>query len=159
MSKKRRALIFAIGLAGILVAFAPLPVNAAGSSQRTIRVEASQFAYQPAVIRVNPGDTVTLEIASTDVVHGLYLDGYGVSAAAEPGQTARLTFTADRQGSYRFRCNVTCGSLHPFMIGELQVGPDTGAYRAIGLTALAGLAAVVLFPHPAGTEETGCASS
>ncbi len=157
MSKKRRAFVFAIGLAAILVAFAPLPVRAAGPAQRSFRVEASQFAYQPAVLRVNPGDTVTLEIVSTDVVHGLYVDGYGVSTTADPGQTARLTFTADRPGLYRFRCNVTCGALHPFMIGELQVGADTGVYRALGLTALAGLAAIVIFPHPAHIDEAGCA--
>ncbi len=159
MTKKRWALILAIGLAGILVGFAPPPVRAAQGVQRTIRVEASQFAYLPAVIRVDPGDTVTLEIVSMDVVHGLYVDGYGISATADPGQTARLTFTADRPGSFRIRCNVTCGALHPFMIGEQQVGTDTGVYRAIGLTALAGLAAVVIFPHPANIEEAGCASS
>ncbi len=148
-----------IGLSGMLVAFAPLPVRTAGPTRRTIRVEASQFAYQPSVLQVNPGDIVTLEIVSTDVVHGLYVDGYGVAATADPGQTVRLTFTADRPGLYRIRCNITCGALHPFMIGELRVGRDAGVYRAFGLTTLAGLAAIVLVPHSANMEEAGCASS
>ncbi len=45
--------------------------------ERVFRIEASQFAYNPGEIRVNPGDTVTIELISTDVVHGLYVDGYG----------------------------------------------------------------------------------
>jgi len=134
-------------LAGAVIVFAPLPVRAAPPAQRTFRVEASQFAYAQAVIEVNPGDTVTIELVSIDVVHGLYLDEYGVSVTADPGQTARLTFTADRSGSFRFRCNVTCGALHPFMIGKLQVGPNTWLWRAIALTVLAALAILILRPN------------
>ena len=131
---------------------APLPVRASAPMQRTLRVEASQFAYAPAVLEVNPGDTVTIELVSKDVVHGLYLDGYGVSVMADPGQTASLTFTADKAGSFRFRCNVTCGALHPFMIGKIQVGPNTWLIRAIALTVIAGLAMLVLRPKLAKPE-------
>ena len=135
-----------------MIAFAPLPVRLAPPAQRTFRVEARQFAFSPAVLTVDPGDTVTIELVSTDVVHGLYVDGYGVSVTADPGQTARLTFTADRSGSFRFRCNVTCGAMHPFMIGKLQVGSNTLLWRAIGLTVLAALAAIILFHRPANVK-------
>lgn len=103
---------------------------------RVFRLSASQYAYAPAELHVNPGDTVTIELLSTDAVHGLYVDGYGVSVESDPGQTASLTFIADRPGSYRFRCNVTCGSLHPFMIGKLTVGNNTALFRGLGLTML-----------------------
>ncbi len=146
MSKKQWFFGILIVLAGAVIVFAPLPVHAAQPAQRTYRVEASQFAYSQAVIEVNPGDTVTIELVSTDVVHGLYLDGYGVSVTADPGQTSRLTFSADRSGSFRFRCNVTCGALHPFMVGKLQVGPNTWLWRAIALTVLAVLAVLILHP-------------
>jgi len=59
------------------------------------------------------GDHVTIDLVSTDVVHGLYLDGYDLNVTADPGQTATLSFVADRSGSFRFRCSVTCGALHP----------------------------------------------
>jgi heme/copper-type cytochrome/quinol oxidase subunit 2 len=144
--KKQFFLMLAI-LAGALIAFAPLPVRAAAPAMRSIRVEASQFAYTPAVLQVNPGDTVTIELVSTDVVHGLYVDGYGVSVTADPGQTARLTFIADKAGSFRFRCNEPCGALHPFMIGKLQVGPNNSLQRAIGLTFLAAFAMMVMQPN------------
>jgi heme/copper-type cytochrome/quinol oxidase subunit 2 len=149
LSREQWFYIILAGLAGALIVFAPLPVRVAPPSQRTFRVEASQFAYSPAVLTVNPGDIVTIELVSTDVVHGLYVDGYGASVTADPGQTVSLTFIANKPGSFRFRCNVTCGALHPFMIGKLQVGTNTLLWRAVGLALLAAFSGVALFPRPA----------
>ena len=124
-------------MAGLAVAFAPLPVPAIAPQGRTFQVDARQFAYSPAELKVNTGDTVTIQLVSTDVVHGLYVDGYDVSVEADPGQSATLTFVADKPGSFRFRCNITCGAMHPFMIGRLTVGTNHWLFRSIGLAALA----------------------
>jgi heme/copper-type cytochrome/quinol oxidase subunit 2 len=122
---------------GMLLAFAPLPGLSHSSPQsRSIRIEANQFAYLPGQFHVNPGDLVTIELVSTDVVHGLYVDGYDLSVQSDPGQPAYLTFTADKTGSFRFRCNVTCGALHPFMIGKITVGVNHWLYRGSGLAFL-----------------------
>lgn len=123
-------------LAGLVVAFAPLPVPPATPQARTFEIDARQFAYSPSELKVNQGDTVTIRLTSTDVVHGLYMDGYDISVEADPGQSATLTFIADKPGSFRFRCNVTCGAMHPFMIGKLTVGNNNWLYRSIGLAAL-----------------------
>ena len=135
-----------LALLGVMILFTPLPARAAPPADRLVRVEASQYAYVPGVIHVEQGDTVTLELVSTDVVHGLYLDGYGVSITADPGQTSRITFKAARAGSFRFRCSVTCGAMHPFMIGRLVVGGNGWFWRAIGLAGLAALG-VILRPR------------
>ncbi|MEW6030308.1 MAG: cupredoxin domain-containing protein [Chloroflexota bacterium] len=127
-------------MAGLVVAFAPLPVPPITPQARTFRLDARQFAYSPSELKVNPGDTVTLQLVSTDVVHGFYVDGYEVSVEADPGQTATLTFIADKSGSFRFRCNVTCGALHPFMIGKLTVGSNDWLYRSIGLVVISMIA-------------------
>ncbi|GAB4480736.1 MAG: hypothetical protein OHK0031_02110 [Anaerolineales bacterium] len=127
-------------LAGLAVAFAPLPAQTIAPKTRTFRLAASQFAYLPGEISVNPGDTVTIELVSTDVVHGLYIDGYNLSLVADPGQSATLTFVADQPGSFRLRCNVTCGAMHPFMVGKLHVGPNVWLYRSVALAVL-----VILF--------------
>jgi heme/copper-type cytochrome/quinol oxidase subunit 2 len=153
LSRRRWFFVLLAGLAGALILLAPLPLRAAVPvQQRTFRVEASQFAYTPAVLRVNPGDTVTIELVSTDVVHGLYVDGYGASVTADPGQTARLTFTADRPGSFRFRCNITCGALHPFMIGKIQVGPNTWLWRSVALAILAAFSVLTIYPNATKAE-------
>jgi len=133
----------AFGLLAALVILAPLPGTAAAPVERTVRVEASNFAYTPGVITVNRGDHVTLELVSSDVVHGLYIDGYDLEAIAEPGKSARLSFIANRGGTFRLRCSVTCGDLHPFMIGKLKVGPGRLFWRASGLAVLAVLAGML----------------
>lgn len=123
-------------MAGLVVAFAPLPVPPATPQERTFEIDARQYAYSPSELQVNQGDTITIRLVSTDVVHGLYVDGYDLSVEADPGQTATLTFTADKPGSFRFRCNITCGAMHPFMIGKLTVGNNNWLYRSVGLALL-----------------------
>jgi len=130
-------------MAGLVVAFAPLPAQPVMPQERTFRIEARQFAYSPSELKVNAGDKVIIQLVSTDVVHGLYVDGYDVSVKADPGQTQTLTFTADKPGSFRFRCNVTCGAMHPFMIGKLTVGTNSWMYRSIGLAGLAVIAVII----------------
>ena len=137
MNSRLYLLLSFFAVAGLAVAFAPLPVQPIAPQERIFRIEARQFAYSPSDLRVNPGDKVTLQIVSTDVVHGLYVDGYDISAEADPGQTATLTFVANKPGSFRFRCNVTCGAMHPFMIGKLTVGTNRWLFRSIGLAVLA----------------------
>jgi heme/copper-type cytochrome/quinol oxidase subunit 2 len=131
-------------MAGLAVAFAPLPVQRITPQERTFQIDARQFAYSPADLKVNRGDTVTIQLVSTDVVHGLYVDGYGVAVEADPGQTATMTFTADQPGSFRFRCNVTCGAIHPFMIGKLTVGTNDWLLRSVGLAVVAVLGILIL---------------
>ena len=137
MSTSRWISSLLVVLAGLVVAFAPFP---SGENQhpteRLFRILASQYSYTPAQLQVNQGDTVTIELTSSDAVHGLYIDGYGVSATSDPGRSAALTFVANRSGSFRFRCNITCGALHPFMIGKLTVGSNAALYRGMGLTIL-----------------------
>lgn len=136
-------------LAGGLIAFTPLPRDKPVPEAKIIRVEAGQFSYAPGEIRVNTGDLVTISLVSTDVVHGLYVDGYDVSVTADPGQTQQLTFRADRPGTFRFRCNVTCGAMHPFMIGRLTVGGNDQLLRTTGLMLIAAIS-VVLMPRKPG---------
>jgi heme/copper-type cytochrome/quinol oxidase subunit 2 len=136
------ALVLALG-AGV-IAFAPLPGARATPANRHFRVEASSFKYTPATIRVNAGDHVAIDLVSTDVVHGLHIDGYDVSVSADPGRTASLSFVANRTGTFRLRCSVTCGAMHPFMIGKLHVGRNDLLWRALVLTLFAGLAGISL---------------
>jgi heme/copper-type cytochrome/quinol oxidase subunit 2 len=136
-------------IAGLVLAFAPLPVQPITPQERTFRIDARQYAYSPSELKVNAGDTVTLQLVSNDVVHGLYVDGYDISVEADPGQTKTLTFVADKPGSFRFRCNVTCGAMHPFMIGKLSVGKNEWLIRSLGLAVIAALGVISLVKEKA----------
>jgi cytochrome c oxidase subunit 2 len=124
---------------------APLPVAGAPPQERQITISARRYEFAPGAVRVNRGDTVTINLESVDVVHGLYLDGYGLSTVAEPGQPGRVRFVADRAGSFHFRCAVPCGNLHPFMIGKMVVGPNLTWLRAVAASLLATAGALVIF--------------
>ena len=130
-------------MAGLAVAFAPLPVPSITPQERIFRVDAQQFAYSPSELKVNPGDKVIIQLVSTDVAHGLYVDGYDISIEADPGQTKTLTFIANKPGSFRFRCNVTCGAMHPFMIGKLTVGTNNWLFRSVGLAMITVIGVIV----------------
>ena len=108
---------------------------------RTLTLDATQFEFTPGRLTVNQGDRVVFRLTASDVVHGFYLDGYGLERRIEPGVQQRIEFVADQPGKFRYRCSVSCGPLHPFMIGELIVSPNTPFWKAAGLvlTATAGL--------------------
>ncbi len=127
-------------LAAIAVLIVPVPLTPAAPQERHVRIEASQFQFTPSVVSVNPGDRVTIDLTTADVVHGLYVDDYGLNITADPGQTTRLTFVADKAGTFALRCFAPCGPLHPFMVGKLNVGPNWLLWRAVGVAGVAALA-------------------
>ena len=127
----------ALAVLGVAIVRPPSPSGHPGGTVRNLRITARDFAFAPATIEVNRGDRVTIELASTDYVHGLHIEGYDVDLTADPGQPATVTFIADRSGTFRVRCSVPCGPLHPFMAGRLQVGPPLTFYSSVVLAALA----------------------
>ena len=132
MRARLLSLVPFVGLA-LVVLLLPVPLTGAPAT-RQVTINADQFAFDPPVLRVNRGDRVRLTLQATDVVHGFYLDGYGIGTRVEPGISQQVEFVADRVGKFRYRCSVSCGTLHPFMIGELVVGPNLTYARAVGLT-------------------------
>jgi heme/copper-type cytochrome/quinol oxidase subunit 2 len=128
-----------------LALLAPIPVQGAAPQERHLTILARRFAFEPGTVHVNRGDQVIITLEATDVVHGLYVDGYGVSAVAEPGRPAQLSFVADRTGAFRLRCSVSCGNLHPFMIGKLIVEPNLRFWRAAAAATIAAVGALAAF--------------
>ena len=133
-----------LSLLGLVVFFVPLPGRATTPTDQIFHIDARRFEYDPAILKVNQGDRVTIELVATDVVHGMAIDGYNLETTADPGKTARLIFIADQPGTFRFRCTVTCGNMHPFMTGKLEVGQNSLLWRAIAFTGLVLIAGVWL---------------
>ncbi len=139
----RRVLTHPRALAGLpmiilllAVWLVPLP-GSAEARTHAIALDATQYQFTPGRVHVNRGDRIVIMLTASDVVHGFYLDGYGLEARVTPGVVERIEFTADNAGKFRYRCSVSCGSLHPFMIGELLVSSNTPYWRAIAMTLIA----------------------
>ena len=128
-----RVLLLVLTLGVLLV-----PVPTLGEPRaHDVMIDASQFEFSPSRLNVTRGDTVRVKLAASDVVHGFFLDGYEIDFRVEPGTSQEFAFVADRSGKFRYRCSVACGTLHPFMIGELVVGPNKLVWRASALAVLA----------------------
>ncbi|MBA4383754.1 MAG: hypothetical protein C0410_03385 [Anaerolinea sp.] len=134
-------IIFSLAFA-LSILFIPVPLPTPKPVDRLIRIEATSFQFTPGEMKINPGDRVTIELTSTDVVHGISIDGYDFTLVSDPGQAASGSFVANKLGMFRFRCSVACGNLHPFMIGKLQVGPNLLLIRGIVLGLFAVVAAL-----------------
>ena len=117
-----------------------------GSVDVTLYVE--QFAFSPSRISVRRGDRVNLRIISKDVTHGIFIDGYGIKKEIVPGYPTFVSFIADKPGKIQIRCAVICGPLHPFMLGEIVVRPNSFYWGSAVFLAL--LTATIL-----GFTETG----
>ena len=136
VNRRSVALISLVGLIGVVWLWLPLP-RTAEATTRHININAAEFAYAPGRIHVNRGDHVVITLTSTDVLHGFYVDGYGIDERVTPGIEKRIEFTADQTGKFHYRCSVTCGSLHPFMVGELVVSPNNRFIKSAGLMLMA----------------------
>ncbi len=143
--------VLLFGLLALALLVVPLP-GAGGTATRHITLDASQFEYTPGRVHVEQGDRVVITLTASDVVHGFYLDGYGLETRVEPGVAQRIEFVASQAGKFRYRCSVNCGSLHPFMIGELVVDSNTPFWRAVGLVLLA-VAGMLVYLWKSGTGD------
>jgi len=92
---------------------------------RIIRIEAERFDFRPSQIRVRQGERVRLIFRSRDTTHGVAIAAYQIRKDIPPrgkGETI-VEFTADKVGSFTYRCSHLCGAGHAMMRGTLVVEP------------------------------------
>lgn len=145
MSHQQLATVTLATLLILAAALVPIPAGALVPQARTIEVSARQFTFEPAILSVQHGDTVTLRLASLDATHGFFVDGYNIDIHVEPGRSAEITFVADKAGKFKIRCSVPCGAVHPFMTGEINVEPNYPFIRAVAMTIIVTIGALVYF--------------
>lgn len=131
------------GLGGAMIGWQkPAPIT------REITIKARQYAYDPSIIHVNKGDTLRIKLVSLDVMHGFFVEGYDIDAHVSANQKGfklrhpsqgdkwtdveELVLIASRTGKFRYRCSHTCGTMHPFMLGELIVEPNIVYHAGVG---------------------------
>lgn len=88
---------------------------------REFKMTARKYKFDPNLITVKQGDHVRLMITALDREHGFKLEGYGVNQKLIKGDPATIEFTADKAGTFTFRCSEVCGMWHLKMKGKLLV--------------------------------------
>ena len=72
-------------------------------------------------LHVPVDETVRIDLASADVVHGLYIPALRAQMEVIPGRRTFLWFHATRVGVYDLDCSEYCGVNHSDMRGKLYV--------------------------------------
>ena len=163
-----KKIVIAISLLTIVIVSTRLGLIAASFTggepkQVDLTIYARRYAFDPPIVKVNKGDTVSINLITRDVTHGFYLEGHDIDAKIKPEdapeystlflrhpskgddfkEVEAITFVANKTGKFRFRCSVTCGYMHPFMQGELIVNPNYPFWGGLGLSI--GIAISTLF--------------
>jgi hypothetical protein len=176
MSRKKTLLTIIFGL--VVAVAVPLSLRLLPHESHThvIDLTAKKYGYEPGRIVVKMGDTVILRPTSPDVTHGFLLDGYDLEVVIKQQGLAYLKYTwtddegrphtdwdkvgeiefiADKRGKFTFRCNQTCGNLHPFMTGELVVQTNTPYHLAVSLSLWLTLSLLLWFGTASASHSSG----
>jgi cytochrome c oxidase subunit II len=118
-----------VGIAAFTFARVPA-VEAKGSDELVVRVEAHQFYWQYVYpngavsldqLRVPVGRTVRLELVTWDVNHSWWVPALTGKKDAIAGRTNVLSFTPQRTGTWEGQCAELCGIQHAVMYTRVHV--------------------------------------
>lgn len=77
------------------------------ASVKTFTVIGKNFSFSPTEIKVKKGDTVRIVLDNQDGTHDWVLDEFNVhTPRIQTGQTAEVTFVADKTGTFEYYCSV-----------------------------------------------------
>lgn len=96
-------------------------VRQVGENRYEVVLLGFAWRFQPSEIRIPAGSEVTFIATSTDVIHGLHVEGSRVNMMLIPGQVARNSYRFDEPGRYAMVCHEFCGLDHHNMAGEVIV--------------------------------------
>ena len=86
-----------------------------------IQVTLRKYEFSPSSLRVRKGERDKLVMAAADHDHGFKLDDFDINQKILKGTTVVVEFTADKAGTFQFRCSNVCGIGHRGMKGTLVV--------------------------------------
>lgn len=128
----KRILTLAAATAAVALSAAAAPADAAEHTVRMLtRGETGMMVFEPAFLKIAPGDTVVFEPTqpghNAELIAGMAPDG---AAGFKGGINEALSITFDQEGVYGYKClpHYAMG-----MVGLIQVGdaapnlPDAGA--------------------------------
>jgi len=93
----------------------------ASSGYHVFTMTAKDAGFDPGVITVKKGEKVRLLITAVDCEHEFRLDAFDINQVLKKGDPETIEFTANRTGTFEFKCSVYCGKGHGKMKGKLVV--------------------------------------
>jgi heme/copper-type cytochrome/quinol oxidase subunit 2 len=97
----RRLLRAAVLLSATLALAAGL---AAAVRQDAIEIVASRSGFEPPLLELRKGDSVTLRLSTRDEEHCFAIDAFRVEKRIQPGRATTAEFTVDKAGEFPFYC-------------------------------------------------------
>ena len=96
-------------LATALLAGVALGAGVVAQSKRDVSVTAKKYGFEPAEIRVQQDDQVSIVFTAEDIAHSFTIsdEHYRIDRRAEPGKPATFRFLADKPGTFEIRCTLT----------------------------------------------------
>jgi uncharacterized cupredoxin-like copper-binding protein len=86
------------------------PATSGGDAAKTIRIDATDFAFEPSTVQVSAPGTYTFVVANSGKAeHALEIEGPGVeedTGTIAPGSEAELTVEIAEAGEYEIYCPV-----------------------------------------------------
>ncbi|HEY3052424.1 MAG TPA: IPT/TIG domain-containing protein, partial [Thermoanaerobaculia bacterium] len=125
---------------------AKVPDGFKAAAAKAFALTAFQFGFtiNPSPFVVNVGDSVTLDIVSTDVTHGFFLEHYmtGSGVTLPRGTHRTVTFVANTPGTFTYLCTESsCGVGHSNMNGDFVVQAAAAAPAIASFTPTSGTTA------------------
>lgn len=88
---------------------------------RVIRITAQKFKFEPDEIHVKAGEDVVFQLKSLDRTHGFKIPDLKLRVDVTTAAVTAVPFTALKEGTFTFQCDVFCGLHHEDMNGTLIV--------------------------------------
>lgn len=106
-------LLLLIGITGVILGPFHYNKKLLEDDGKVFVVTVHQWGFEPKKIVVKRGDKITLHFKSNDVTHGIYSTTFGINEIVYPGKVTKVSFIANRSGTFVFRCIVYCGEFNP----------------------------------------------
>ncbi|MFY9720124.1 MAG: cupredoxin domain-containing protein [Candidatus Cybelea sp.] len=106
-----------------LVAAGAVPA-ASTAATSSINIVASDWKFTPDTIQIHVDQESTLQLTSSQGVHGLQSDALGIPLTTiAPGSSTNVKVTPKKAGKYVLHCAIMCGAGHPNMTLTVNVVP------------------------------------
>ena len=90
-------------------------------AQDAVSIVASKEGFRPKVVNVRKGESLRLQLSSSDGEHCFALEAFRVEKRIQPGKTTSVDLVPDRTGTFPFYCCLESGAAADKEHGRLVV--------------------------------------